>query len=194
MVIAVSLINGVFAVLVALIPFIISWLANLRKPGWKRPVIFGISILVVFAVACVATFFFARHVIHPSPQATITVPAGSSAAPTDIRLGDDIEGSASNLPHDQLFLVLRSTGGGGLRYYPQAQVTGWIGANWTGALDASPGAGRYDLMAIDATAAEAHGKLQMYLQICRETATCKGVDTLPEGVEILASVPVNVIP
>jgi hypothetical protein len=101
-------------------------------------------------------------------------------------------GRASDLPHDQLFLVLMSTGGGGLHYYPQTQASGWTGANWTAALNANLNAGNYDLMAIDATAAEARGELLMYLQICQTTATCKGIDTIPEGAEILASVPVNV--
>lgn len=186
MAIAVSLINGFVALVAALIPFIVSWLADLRnKPRRKRFVILGISISVVMAVVCVATFFFVHHVIRPSPQATIT-------APVQIGSGTDVGGRASDLPQDQLFLVLRSTEGAGLRYYPQAQVSDWTGANWTAALQAPPGAGRYDLMAIDATAAEARGELLMYLQICKATANCPGIDTMPEGVETLASTAVNV--
>ncbi len=32
----------------------------------------------------------------------------------------------------------------------------------------------------------------MYLQICTATADCPGIDTMPEGVETLTSVAVNV--
>ena len=193
MVITASFINGGFALLAALVPFIVSWLADLKnKPERKRVIILGISILAAAAAVGTATSFIVRNVIRPSPQATITVPAGSPAAPARIGPGSDIGGRASDLPHDQLFLVLRSTSGAGLQYYPQAQVSDWTGANWTTALEAPPGAGRYDLMAIDATAAEARGELLMYLQICKATANCPGIDTMPEGVETLTSVAVNV--
>jgi len=183
-----ALIAGSFTLLAAFIqPIVSRWAAVKHAPRRKRRLILWIAISTAVAVACIATFFFVRYVTSSSPQATITVPAGSEIQP-----GSDIMGRASDLPHDQLFLVLMSTGGGGLQYYPQAQVSGWTGANWTAALNANLNAGNYDLMAIDATDAEARGELLMYLQICQTTATCKGVDTIPEGVEILVSVPVNV--
>lgn len=188
MAIAASVINGMFVLLAALIPSIGSLLEDLKnKPRRKRLIIRGTLSLVIAALVGGLTLFSVSHATRPSPQATIAVPGGSQA---DIQLGGNIEGSATDLPHDELFLVLRSAEGG--EYYPQALVNDWDGISWKAALNALPGIGRYDLMAIDATGAEARGELRMYLQICRATATCKGVDTLPDGAETLASIPVDV--
>lgn len=180
-----ALITGMFTLLAALIPDITKWWAAFRKR--RAQVLLGISIV---AVACVVMAIFLSRVITQSPQATITFPTGSSAAPATIGAGSIIEGRASDLSHDRLFLMLRSTEGGGLQYYPQAQVSDWTGANWRAALNALPGAGNYDLIAVAVTNPEASGELRMYIQICQTAATCPGVDTIPEGVVTLVSVPV----
>lgn len=154
---------------------------SLRKPGSLRLTWRGVLGILLVVVGSVSVFFFVRHLITQSPQAAVTPPAG-------VTTGSVIEGSASGLPHDQLFLVLRSTEGGGLLYYPQSQVSDWTGANWSAQLKDLPGAGSYDLIAVAVTTSEASGEMRMYIQVC-QTVKCPGVD-IPEGVETLASVPV----
>ena len=158
------------------------------SPRSKRWIQVFLGILIV-VVASVVMAIYLIHVTTQSPQVTITSP-GSSATPTEITAQSTIEGNASDLPHDQLFIVLRSRGGG-LQYYPEAQASNWTGSDWSAALHALPGAGSYDLLAVAATTSEASGELRMYIEICQTTATaCPGVDSIPEGVEILASVSV----
>jgi hypothetical protein len=186
MAIVAALVTGVFTLIAQLIA---SGKSLRRKPDSLRltwRIVLGTLIVVVGSVSM---FFFVHHLITHSPQATITAPR-SSATPAVITARSTIEGSANYLPHDQLFIVLRSTGGGGLQYYPQAQVSTWTGADWSAALEA-PGPGSYDLLAVAATTPEASGELQMYIEICKTTA-CPGVNPSPEGMETLASVPVTI--
>jgi len=181
--IAAALITGACTLIAQFIP---DGKPVITKPGSRRltrRVALGI---VVVVVASVTMFFFVRHVITQSPQAAITPPA-------EVTSGSVINGSASGLSHDQLFLMLRSTAGGGLRYYPQSQVTDWTGDNWRAQFNDLPGAGSYDLIAVAVTTADASGELQMYIQICQAVA-CPGVATIPAGVETLASVPVVISP
>jgi|SRR5215469_4505587 len=186
MVIAGALITGGFTLTAALIPIIVkgwgSWPTNL-----KRRLIIGA--VIVTAMASASMGIYLSYVIPRSPQATITIPTGTAAAPAEVTPGSIIEGHARDIPHDALFLILRSTQGEGLRYYPQAQVNDWTGTRWRAALYAPSGAGHYDLIAVAVTSAETSGEMQMYIQIC-QTTPCPGVDTIPQGVETLASVPV----
>jgi hypothetical protein len=187
MAIVAAFVTGVFTVIAQLTASgkSLRWKPGSLRLTWR--VVLGTLILVVGSVSM---FFFVRHLITHSPQATITAPR-SSATPAVITARSTIEGNANYLSHDQLFIVLRSTGGGGLQYYPQAQVSTWTGADWSAALEAPPGPGSYDLIAVAATTPEASGELQMYIEICKTTA-CPGVNLIPEGMETLASVPVTI--
>ncbi len=194
-----ALITGLFTLLAAFIPPSMpvtaesippsmpvtakkKWGPALRKR--RTQILLGISIAVV---ACAVMAGYLSQVITRPPQATITAP-GPSATAAVITAQSTIQGSASDLPHDQLFIMLRSTGGG-LQYYPEAQVSDWTGANWRAALDAPPGPGSYDLVAVAATTSEASGELRMYIELC-QAAACPGVNPIPEGVQTLFSEPV----
>jgi hypothetical protein len=179
-----ALITGAFAVFAACVP-LIRWTALRDSPRLKLRVIGGIVFGLVAGVAMVLFLLFG---FAKSPKVTITAPSGSLAAPAEVGPNTSIEGHASDLTHDQLFLVLRSTE---LQYYPQAQVLDWNGDNWRATLKALPGAGLYDLLAVAATTPEARAELQTYIQVC-QTITCEGVATLWDGIAAQVTVPVMI--
>lgn len=186
MIIAGALITGGFTLTAALIPIIVKGWHDWPKKLRRRLII---GAVIVAAVASASMGIYLSYVIPQSPHAAITIPTGTAVAPAEVAPGSIIEGHASDVPHDALFLILRSTEGEGLRYYPQSQVNDWTGTSWRAALYALAGAGHYDLLAVAVTSAEASGELQMYIQICQTTA-CQGVEGIPPDMETLASVPV----
>jgi hypothetical protein len=158
------------------------------SPGQKIAIAGIISAVLVGLVGSVPAYLALRDDGDTTPTTTTRPPIAAITVPRDEQRGisveTDVKGTSQNLSPGQEIWVFVLPSNGVARYYPENRAP--VEANGEWKLRVRLGGDKhrgkpFDILAVITLSERARKELAQY-NACRQTSSCRGIETLPDDV------------